>query len=155
RAGRRNFPSAFYVPNRLGHIQGYDRLGQYAGWLGRGYNPLPTEVRKRDRTDNPYFRDCLDAELTFRVPGLDPAPGVTLARLAGRRRLVEQFDAERRRLESPATRAFGQLRQRAFSPATSGKLRDALDLRRESSRVRDRYGRHLFGQSALVGRRLI
>lgn len=47
--GGRDFPSYVYLPNRLGHIQGYDRSGQYAGWLGRSYNPLATEIRKRDR----------------------------------------------------------------------------------------------------------
>jgi uncharacterized protein (DUF1501 family) len=34
-------------------------------------------------------------------------------------------------------------------------MRDAFDVRQEPDRVRDRYGRHLFGQSALMGRRMI
>jgi uncharacterized protein (DUF1501 family) len=38
---------------------------------------------------------------------------------------------------------------------TSGKLRDALDIRREPPSLRDRYGRHLFGQSMLMGRRML
>src|SRR5262249_34385252 len=67
RSGRRDFPSYVSLPNRLGHIQGYDRLGQYAGWLGRSYNALATEIRKRGPGDNPYFRPCSDAELDFRI----------------------------------------------------------------------------------------
>ena len=38
---------------------------------------------------------------------------------------------------------------------TSGKLGQALDLQRESSKTRERYGRNLFGQSLLVGRRMV
>ncbi len=34
-------------------------------------------------------------------------------------------------------------------------MRAALDVRRERDTLRDRYGRHLFGQSLLVGRRLV
>src|SRR5207249_2945068 len=34
-------------------------------------------------------------------------------------------------------------------------VRTALDLRQEPTALRDRYGRHLFGQAALMGRRMI
>jgi hypothetical protein len=154
RSGRRGFPSYVYLPNRLGHIQGYDRSGQYAGWLGRSYNALATEIRKRGPGDNPYFRPCSDSELDFRIAGL-AGGGLTLDRLDGRRRLVEQFDHERRKLDSSAERSFDDVRSRAFDMVSSGKVRDALDIRREPDRLRERYGRHLFGQSALMGRRLI
>ncbi|MFM7930574.1 MAG: DUF1501 domain-containing protein, partial [Pirellula sp.] len=46
-------------------------------------------------------------------------------------------------------------RQRAFALATSNAARNALDIRREPDAIRDRYGRHLFGQSTLMARRLI
>ena len=38
---------------------------------------------------------------------------------------------------------------------TSEKMRAAFDIRREPAQLRDRYGRHLFGQSALMGRRMV
>src|SRR5207302_3074771 len=41
-SARRRFPSYVYLPNRLGHLQGSDRLGQYGGWLGRSYNAPAT-----------------------------------------------------------------------------------------------------------------
>ncbi len=70
----RDMPGFVYLPNRLGHIQTYstklDRPGQYAGWLGRGYDPLATAIGKRNDNDNPYFRDCTDEELDFRIQGL-------------------------------------------------------------------------------------
>jgi hypothetical protein len=156
RETRRDFPSYVYLPNPLGHIQGYDRSGQYAGWLGRTYNALATNVRKRDANDNPYFRDCQDGELDFRIQGVEARPELTLDRLSSRSSLLQQFDAARRRLdESPAVRDFDRMRQRALDLVTSEKMRAAFDIRRESPALRDRYGRHLFGQSVLMGRRMI
>jgi hypothetical protein len=149
-------PSYLYVPNRLGHLERYDRSGQYAGWLGRAYNAVATEIRKRDGNDNPYFRPCTDAELTFSLPGMDAPGDLTLDRLDRRQTLLEQFDARRRQLErSPAVREFDRLRARALALMTSEPMRAAFDLRRESDHLRDRYGRHLFGQSALLARRMI
>ena len=152
----RDFPSYVYLPNRLGHIQGYDRSGQYAGWLGRTYNALATSVRKRDATDNPYFRECTDAELDFRIPGLDEHADLTVDRLVSRESLLEQFDAARQQLDrSLRVREFDRMRDRALALVTSEKMRAAFDIRREPTQVRDRYGRHLFGQSVLIGRRMI
>jgi hypothetical protein len=155
-AAARPVPSAFYLPNRLGHMQGYDRTGQYAGWLGRAYNPLATDIRKRHPGDNPFYRPCTDADLDYRVKGLAPDPAVTLDRLDGRRGLLEQFEAKRRELDAGRrVAAHGRLRERALRLVTSEALRTALDIRRETDRVRDRYGRDLFGQSTLLARRLV
>lgn len=153
---RRDFPSYVYLPNPLGHIQGYDRSGQYAGWLGRSYNALATRIAKRDNKDNPYFRDCTDPELDFRVQGCEIRDGLTLDRTLGRVSLREQFDAARRELDRAAVvRDYDRVRSRAVDLVTSEKMRAAFDIGRESDRLRDRYGRHLFGQSALMGRRML
>lgn len=50
---------------------------------------------------------------------------------------------------------YDAFRERAAALITSPKTRDALDIRRESAELRDRYGRHLFGQSCLMARRLV
>ena len=155
RRGRREFPSYVYLPNRLGHIQGYDRSGQYGGWLGRTYNALATEIRKRGANDNPYFRACTDAELDFRIKGLSSDPQVTLDCLNRRRTLLEQLEAQRPDLLGRQSATHDRIRQRALELLTSEKMRLALDIRREDGRLRDRYGRHLFGQAALMGRRMI
>lgn len=153
---RRDFPSYVYLPNPLGHIQGYDRSGQYAGWLGRSYNALATKIAKRDKSDNPYFRACTDDELDFRVQGCEARADVTLDRTLARVSLAEQFDAQRRELDQArSVQEFDRARARALDLVTSEKMRAAFDIRRESSDLRDRYGRHLFGQSALLGRRMI
>jgi hypothetical protein len=153
---RRDFPSYIYLPNPLGHIQGYDRSGQYAGWLGRPYNALATRVAKRDKTDNPYFRNCTDEELTFRIPGCELREGITLDRTVERADLRKQFDGARRDLDQLRTvRDYDRFREKALDLVTSERMRAAFDLGHESTELRDRYGRHLFGQSALMGRRMI
>ena len=149
-------PDYVYLPNRLGALQDVDRGGQYAGWLGRSYNALATGIRKRDKNDNPYFRECTEEELDFRITGLAPKPDVGLDRLNQRTSLLDQFDQQRRLLEaSGVIESYDVIRRRATELATSAKMREALDIRRESSALRDRYGRHLFGQSVLMGRRMI
>ena len=153
---RRGFPSYVYLPNPLGHIQGYDRSGQYAGWLGRSYNALATKIAKKNSKDNPYFRDCQDEELDFRVQGCEARAELTLDRTMGRQDLLEQFDSARRELDqAQRVSDYNRVRANALNLVTSDKMRAAFDIRRESSQLRDRYGRHLFGQSALMGRRML
>ena len=156
-ASQRTMPDYVYLPNNLGHLQGYDRTGQYAGWLGNAYNALATDIRKRDKNDNPFFRDCTDEELDFRIKGLVGKDDVTLDRLQSRSRLIDQFDALRPEIDTRIQKYAqqDQLRQRAAELVTSDAIRNALDIRRESGKLRDRYGRHLFGQSSLMGRRMI
>ena len=152
----RPFPSYVYLPRLLGHFAGYDINGQYAGWLGKAYNPMATQIQKRGAADNPYFRDCTDEELDFRLSGLEPQPGITLDRLEQRQSLLAQLNAERRRLDQhAAVHSYTELQQRAVSMLSSREIAEAFDIRREKPELRDRYGRNLFGQSLLMGRRMI
>lgn len=152
---RRGIPSFVYLPNRLGHIQGYDRSGQYGGWLGRAYDPLATNIGKRGPTDNPYFRACSDEDLDFRLKGLSTPEQISLSRLDRRRDLLTQFDDRRRELEGRDPSLFSNRQRRALDLLSSNRIHAALDLKRESGSMRDRYGRNLFGQTALMGRRMI
>ena len=150
------FPSYVYLPRLLGHFAGYDINGQYAGWLGKAYNPMATRIQKRDAADNPYYRDCTDEELDFRLSGLDLLPGITLDRLDQRRNLLSQLADERRRFdENAAARNYTDLQQRVISLLSSQKIAEAFDIRREKPQLREQYGRNLFGQSLLMGRRMI
>ena len=154
-----SLPAYMVVPNSLGRLQEagqYPRPGEHAGWLGKRYNPLTTQIDKKSLTDNPYWRDCTDEELTFQIAGMTTNNSITLNQWQNRRSLMEQFDEQRRRSEGigkPST--FDAFRQRAFALVTSEKTRDALNIRKESPELRDRYGRHLFGQSCLMARRLV
>ena len=152
----RDLPAYATLPNWLGRLQEsgqYRRPGEYAGWLGAGFNPLTTKVDKRDLSDNPYWRDCSDAELSFQIDGL--APEVPIKTLQDRATLLEQFELLQRRLDQGAGSALDRHRRRALALVTSDKTRAALDIRREPAHLRDAYGRHLFGQSCLLARRLV
>jgi hypothetical protein len=67
--------------------------------------------------------------------------GITIDRLADRRRLLEKMDTLRRDIDISGTMegmdAFGQ---RALDVLTSSRLVDALDLSKEDPRVVERYG---------------
>jgi hypothetical protein len=153
-------PPYVVVPNFLGRIQEYNvqlrRPGETAGWLGRAFDPLNTRVDKRDAKDNPYFRDCTDEELTYQIDGLEPRAGLTLDRLHGRGSLLEQFNDQLRLADKTnSASAFDQFRRQAFDLVVSAKTRQAFTVQQEPSGLRDQYGRNLFGQSALVARRLV
>ncbi|MFL5241101.1 MAG: DUF1501 domain-containing protein [Gemmataceae bacterium] len=44
---------------------------------------------------------------------------------------------------------------RAFDLVSSSRVQQAFDIGAEPERLRDRYGRHVFGQSVLLARRLV
>ncbi|MBN81888.1 MAG: hypothetical protein CMJ70_17290 [Planctomycetaceae bacterium] len=152
-------PHYFVVPNYLGrlHVGGHWRFpGEYAGWLGRPYDPMTTVVDKKNEQDNPYYRACSDAELTFQLQGQTNGGGLALDRSNRRQSLLGQFDAQRRVADQiDAYQDFDKLQRRALSLVTDGGINRTLDIRRESQKLRDRYGRNLFGQSTLMARRLV
>jgi hypothetical protein len=158
-AESRGLPNYVVLPNWLGALQEkgqYRRPGQYGGWLGRGYDPLNTNIQKRNLTDNPYWRDCTDEELTFEIQGLVSRQQLTIDRLNKRSSLLKQFDAELRELvDTERVEAFDHFKQRALDLVTSQRTQKALDVTRESAKTRDSYGRHLYGQSCLMARRLV
>jgi hypothetical protein len=116
--------------------------GQHAGFLGPKHDPWQIS---RD----PNARD-------FRVDSLRLAPGLEVDRLRDRRALLDRVDRQRREFESLAEcRRLSDQQQLAFSVLTSGKVAQAFEMDREPPAVRDRYGRHSFGQSLLLARRLV
>lgn len=75
-------------------------------------------------------------------------------RLEDRRALLGQFDRLDRALDqSGSMRAMDAFHQQAINMLQGGKVREALDLTRESERLRHRYGPDL-GQQLLLARRL-
>jgi hypothetical protein len=155
-----NLPNYVVAPNFLGRLEEYSiqlrRPGEYAGWLGRGYDPLTTTIDKRDKKDNPYFRDCTDEELNYQIQGLALPAELSLDRVGTRQSLLSQFDDQLRIADRhPGIAAMDKFQARAFTLATSQETRQALDIRQEPAELRDKYGRNLFGQSVLLARRLV
>ena len=156
---RQSLPSYICLPNWLGALQEegqYRRPGQYAGWLGSGFDPLNTDIQKKNVDDNPYWRDCSDDELHFAIQGLVRQKQLPLQRLNQRKSLLEQFDHQLESIEqNRQVEALDQFKRRAIELVTSDRTRQALDIRREPGKLRDLYGRHLYGQSCLMARRLV
>ncbi|HUP78269.1 MAG TPA: DUF1501 domain-containing protein [Pirellula sp.] len=125
------------VPHLRG---GTDNLFHYAAYLGGGWNPF---VVNSDPN-----------EAKFEVKNLTLASSLTLQRLADRNLLMKSLD-QLRTDTVPLLKDYDEHQQAAFDLLTSNQARDAFDLSREPDSLRDRYGRHTFGQSALVARRLV
>jgi hypothetical protein len=82
--------------------------------------------------------------------------GITKERLQRRETLLKKIDDAMPEMEKAVSNyALDSYYQKAFSLILSGKARNAFDLNQESDKVRDRYGRHTFGQGCLLARRLI
>jgi hypothetical protein len=91
----------------------------------------------------------------FAPPNLKLDGGINGVRLDDRRGLISQLDRLRHDLDlSASLEGMDQFRQQAFTLLTSSAAASAFDLKQESTAVRDRYGRHLWGQSCLLARRL-
>src|SRR5262249_3093100 len=116
--------------------------GQHAGFLGPKHDPLQI-ARDPNRPD-------------FRVDSMSRAPGLEADRLDDRRQLLDQINRQQKHLaELAECRRLSDQQQLAFSVLTSGKVARAFELDREPAAIRDRYGRHAFGQSLLLARRLV
>lgn len=123
------------------HLRGgTDNLFHYAAFLGGAANPF---VVNSDPN-----------EANFRVANLSLASGITFDRLESRRSLLATLDTERRRIDR-AMADMSEHQQSAFDLLTSPQVRDAFDISAEPESLRDAYGRHTFGQSALLARRLV
>jgi hypothetical protein len=93
---------------------------------------------------------------TYGVHNLNLANGLSFQRLEDRRSLVRHFDSARHELERDGTaQAMDRFSQEALEFVTGSTARMAFDIGREDPRLRDQYGRHTFGQSTLLARRLV
>jgi Protein of unknown function (DUF1501) len=116
--------------------------GQHAGFLGPKYDPWQIS-RDPNKSD-------------FRVDSLQLAPGIEVGRLGDRRTLLDEVNRQQRQFDDLAEcRRLSDQQQLAFSVLSSGKVARAFEMGREPASVRDRYGRHPFGQSLLLARRLV
>ena len=121
---------------------GPERSGQHAGFLGAAYDP---------------YRINSDPNLPDYSPGaVEPPDGLDRDRLIHRRGLRQVS------LESASyldrTEAASEVEEyyaRAFDLISSPAAQRAFDIRAEPDAVRDRYGRHVFGQSVLLARRMV
>ena len=136
-SGRPGLPAYVAVPNLRG---GTDNLFHYAAYLGGAANPFVVE----SDPNGPKFQ----------VKNLTPPAGLSLGRLGDRRRALEALDGLKRDSD-PKLRDLDAYYQNAFELLTGKDVAAAFNLDTEDPKLRDRYGRHTFGQSALLARRLV
>ena len=114
--------------------------GHDAGRFGAGYNPF-------------FVRCASDSQVS--IPSLQLMEGLTPTRLADRRLLQAEMDKLKQFVDSPAMEVLDQQNDSAFTMLTSKEAIQAFDLSREEPRTVAAYGRTSFGQSLLLGRRLV
>ncbi len=132
-------PSGVHLPTYLNN--GYGFSGQNAGVLGPKFDPWHIKADPN--------------EPSFRVDELTLPVGLTAEKIGQRKALLAEIDRQAASVDRlAARRAFTGIHDRAFTMLTSSGVKRAFELDREDPRLRDRYGRHMFGQSLLLARRL-
>jgi hypothetical protein len=156
--GSDELPGYVYLPCYLGWGQNIRRPGPYAGFLGRRYDALYTECSPFGDESEPAPIPGVP-RVVRGVPAVANATlpeEITLDRLGGRRGLLQQMDDEMRRIDGLFNvRQHHKMKEQAYGMLASAKTRAAFDLSQEKPETVERYGKTLFGNSALIGRRLI
>jgi len=111
-----------------------------AGFLGTRYKPFATG-------GDP-------ARTPFAVEGV-VAPGITRERQKGRRELLGKLDTLGRAHPGDGELAALAKAERQAYDLILGDAGKVFDLAQEKDELREKYGRHTFGQSCLMARRLV
>ncbi|MFN0195426.1 MAG: DUF1501 domain-containing protein [Planctomycetaceae bacterium] len=155
----------------------FPSFGTLTGWLAQnhGYaNPLPPYVitpaphcDSRVYLTPGQFGACLGSKYdpfvldsdpnssNYRVLNLERIEGLSNERLLERNSLLSELDQRGSRIETASIDDLVINRNKAMSLITSNVASQAFDLSQEPAEVRDRYGRHTWGQSHLLARRLV
>lgn len=136
--GSRQPPMPAYVTIPKSEAFGY----QGAVYLGKAFNPFEVGA-------DPNSKD-------FRVPNLSLPEGLSARSVDARRTLLKTFDTLRRDIdESGVMEGLDTFKRQALEMVAGDRMRAAFDLNAEDPALRDQYGRHRYGQSALLARRLV
>ncbi|MBM3821594.1 MAG: DUF1501 domain-containing protein [Verrucomicrobia bacterium] len=157
---RRTAPASVWMPCYPGWGQDIFRPGPYGGYLGRKYDPLFTQCVITEKYEAKDFYDTrMEPAGHVQVPSTLLNTEITLDRFHQRRSLVEQLQAGADRFRGADYQSFDDFQRKAFEILSDRRTGEspwrAFDLSGESAALRDRYGRHLYGESALTARRLI
>ncbi len=115
-----------------------------AGFLGKKYDPYF------------LFQEEAIAQGKVNIDDLTLRPEVSEIRLKRRNTLLATVNHAMPEIEAATSQyALDTYQDKAFDLILSGRARKAFNLESEDPKSRDRYGRHAFGQSLLLARRLI
>ena len=113
-----------------------------ANYVGPAYNPFETEGDPN--------------AASFQVQNIQMPGGMTVNRLDDRVHLAKQFDRLRKDVETKGMiDSMDRFDRQAVDLVTGNAARAAFDLSQEDDQTRDLYGRHSWGQSTLLARRLV
>jgi hypothetical protein len=119
-----------------------------AGFLGKAFDPYYLYPPNADGDMAAMDKAKVD-DLTLRAE-------ISKLRLQKRATLWKTINEGMPEVEKAVSGyALDKYYERAFDLIISGRARDAFDLTKEPDAMRDKYGRHPFGQSVLLARRLI
>ena len=125
----------------------------WGGYLGKSYDPFIAN----DATSLPVY-DTVGND-TGRVSGADLfalPKGLSYDRIQSRNNLMQEFDRLRSDLDqSGSMRALDSYQQQAVDMLVGRRAQEAFDINREPEETRQRYGKHLWCQQALIARRLV
>ncbi|MCE9562020.1 MAG: DUF1501 domain-containing protein [Planctomycetes bacterium] len=139
--GKGPLPAWALVPHRM-DVAGGRRAGQFAGSLGPKYDPL---LPGGNPNEDNFKLDHLPLVA-------NEAPDALKRRLS----LVDQLNAETAQLNNLAmSSTIKDSQAKAVQVISSETVRKAVDLSAADPKDRSRYGRNLFGQSVMLGGRLL
>src|SRR5262245_35101311 len=122
-------------------------IGLRPGYFGANYVGIQ---------HNPFETDGDPNAPNFQVQNMQMPSDLSVDRLQDRQGLAKTFDRLRRDLDSRGTMAaVDRFDRQAFDLVTGEAARRAFDINSEDPRLRDKYGRHSWGQSTLLARRLV
>ena len=137
----RNFGIPNYVQEADAGRENVDTYGFGAAYLGANHRPFSVV----GDPNSPKFQ-VQNLSLSRQMEG----------RLDDRVALLSGLDRLRRDVDTHGNMlALDEFNRRALTLLTSDKARNAFDLSQEPDTLRDRYGRHPWGQRALMARRLV
>ena len=116
--------------------------GQHGGFLGPKYDPW--QINQDPNGSK------------FRVDNAQLMPGLDVNQFKDRLELLASVNKQQSSLaESLEARKMSDQQKKAAELLLNGAVAKAFDLSAETPADRDRYGRHMFGQSLLLARRLV
>ena len=141
--GRRSdLPAHVVLPETMGRGGGNLPNGQAGGFLGKAHDPfaLMADPSKPD----------------FKVPDLLPPQTLGDVRIDRRRRMRAAIEGRLSHLEATESATLlDENFEAAYRLMSSQQAREAFDLTKEPTAVRERYGMNRFGQCCLLARRLV
>lgn len=140
------------IPRYLAFTTSKSHVG-LGGYLGQKYDPFIANEAAR----LPVYTNVGEDTGRMTEANLFSLPeGLTLERLEDRRSLLKDLDRIRRDVDrSGAMETIDAYNLQAADILLGRRAQEAFDLSREPARVRDRYGKHLWCQEALLARRLV